>query len=448
MKYEVTGKKVTVVGMGKSGLSAASLLAKEGANVLIVDENTCKPASKLHSGIQFKLGRWHKSDLLNAEFVVLSPGVPRLKLPMEALEKANIPVISEIELAASRIKAPLIAITGTNGKSTTTTLVGQILNNWDLNVFVGGNLGQPLSEAVGSDWDFVVAELSSFQLESIQDFRPRIAALLNITPDHLNRYDNFQSYQETKWRIFENQHADDHAIFNRDDPLTLPPAYSGDAVYFSKTHHLDRGIYLQDGIIKSTIWGEAEDLCRLEDLKGGAGHHIENALAAAAITQLCGCSKKVIAKTLRTFKGLPHRMEFIRTHAGVHYVNDSKGTNVGALMQSLAGMHKPVILIAGGRDKAADFSTLHEVIQKKVKHLILIGEARHKMAACFSDHPALETIDSSDGMKAMEIALSQAAATARSGETVLLSPGCASFDLFQNYEARGDGFRKLVEALQ
>ncbi|VAX26172.1 UDP-N-acetylmuramoylalanine--D-glutamate ligase [hydrothermal vent metagenome] len=447
MTHKIKGKKVTVVGMGKSGLSAAALLAKEGAEVLIVDDNALKAPLPLASGIQFKHGGWNEADLMDAEFVVLSPGVPRSKLPIEVLEKAGIPLISEIELAASRISAPIIAITGTNGKSTTTTLVGQILKNWGLNVFVGGNLGLPLSEAVNTDWDFVVAELSSFQLESMQAFRPRIAALLNITPDHLNRYDSFQNYQETKWRIFENQHPDDHAIFNRDDPLTLPPTYSADAVYFSKNHALDRGVYLQDGIIKSTIWGDAEDICRLEDIKGGAGHHIENALAACAITQLCGCANKGITQSLRTFKGLPHRMEFIRTHAGVHYVNDSKGTNVGALKQSLESMPKAVILIAGGRDKAADFSTLQKVIQKKVKHLFLIGEARHKMAACFSDHPALETIDSSDGMKAMEIALSRAAATARSGETVLLSPGCASFDMFQSYEARGNGFKTLVEAL-
>ncbi|MEC4677415.1 MAG: Mur ligase family protein, partial [Nitrospirota bacterium] len=187
MTHKIKGKKVTVVGMGKSGLSAAALLAKEEAEVLIVDDNALKAPLPLASGIQFKHGGWNEADLMDAEFVVLSPGVPRSKLPIEVLEKAGIPLISEIELAASRISAPIIAITGTNGKSTTTTLVGQILKNWGLNVFVGGNLGLPLSEAVNSDWDFVVAELSSFQLESIQAFRPRIAALLNITPDHLNR---------------------------------------------------------------------------------------------------------------------------------------------------------------------------------------------------------------------------------------------------------------------
>jgi len=447
MTQNAKDKKVTVVGMGLSGLSAAKLLAREGAQVLIVDENTFKPTEPLPDGIQLKRGGWTENDLTDAAFIVLSPGVPRSKLPTEALQKAEIPVMSEIELAASRITAPIIAITGTNGKSTTTTLVGQILQDWGLNVFVGGNLGLPLSEAAGSDWDFVVAELSSFQLESIQHFRPRIAALLNITPDHLDRYADFGAYQAAKWRIFENQGAEDHAILNHDDPLTVPPTYIGDAVYFSKSHALDRGVFLQDRAIKSTVWGEAETVCRVEDIKGGAAHHIENALAACAITQLCGCASEGIAQTLRTFKGLPHRMEFVRTHAGVHYVNDSKGTNVGALMQSLASMQKPVILIAGGRDKAADFTTLRQVIQDKVRRLILIGEARHKMAACFSEHPALEKIDSSDGMKAMEMAVSRAAAISKSGETVLLSPGCASFDMFQDYQARGDAFKKIVEAL-
>lgn len=447
MTLNIKGKKVTVVGMGKSGLSAAMLLAKKGAEVLIVDENPLKPSLALPKNIHVQLGSWQEKDLTDADFIVLSPGVPLSKLPTEALKKAKIPIIGEVELAASHITAPIIAITGTNGKSTTTTLVGQILQDWGLNIFVGGNLGRPLSEAVGSDWDFVVVELSSFQLETIQHFRPRIAALLNITPDHLNRYPDFEAYQETKWRILENQHPDDHAIFNRDDPLTLPPHYAGDAIYFSKNQVLHRGLYLQDGIIKSTVWGEAEDLCHLEDLQGGAKHHIENALAACAITQLCGCPSKRIVQTLRTFKGLPHRMEFVRRHAGIHYINDSKDTNVGALMQSLLNLPKPVILIAGGRDKAADFTPLRPVLQNKVKHLILIGEARHKMAESFSDHPALEKIDSSDGMKAMEIALARATVLARSGETVLLSPGCASFDMFQSYEARGDVFKKLVEAL-
>lgn len=441
------GKKVTVLGMGKSGLSAAALLAREGAQVLLLDENGLKPPLALPGGIQLKLDGWTESDLMDAAFIVLSPGVPLSKLPTEALKKASIPIISEIELAASRITAPIIAITGTNGKSTTTTLVGKILQHWGLHVFVGGNLGLPLSEAVSSHWDFVVAELSSFQLETIQHFRPRIAALLNLTPDHLNRYPDFEAYKKTKWRIFENQLTEDHAILNYDDPLTHSPDYGGDAVYFSKHHTLDRGVYLQEGTIKSTLWGEAETICHLKDLQSGAAHHIENALAACAITQLCGCSNEGIAQTLRTFKGLPHRMELIRKHAGVRYVNDSKGTNVGALMQSLKGMATPVILIAGGRDKAADFTTLRQVVKSKVKHLILIGEARNLMAECFSDHPALEKIDSSNGVKAMEIAVSHAAAIAKAGETVLLSPGCASFDMFQDYQTRGDVFKKLVEAL-
>lgn len=441
------GKKVTVLGMGKSGLSAAALLAREGAQVLLLDENGRKPPLALPGGIRLKLDGWTESDLTDAAFIVLSPGVPLSKLPTEALKKAKIPIISEIELAASRITAPIIAITGTNGKSTTTTLVGQILQHWGLHVFVGGNLGLPLSEAVSSHWDFVVAELSSFQLETIRHFRPRIAALLNITPDHLDRYPDFDAYKKTKWRIFENQLTEDHAILNYDDPLTIPPAYDGNALYFSKHHALDRGIYLQEGAIKSTLRGDVETICYVKDLQSGTAHHIENALAACAITQLCGCANAGIAQTLHTFKGLPHRMELIRKHAGVRYVNDSKGTNVGALMQSLEGMPTPVILIAGGRDKAADFTTLRQVVKSKVKHLILIGEARDKMAECFSDHPALENIDSSDGVEAMEIAVSHAAAIARSGETVLLSPGCASFDMFQDYQTRGDVFKKLVEAL-
>lgn len=444
---DVKGKKVTVIGMGKSGLSAATLLSQKGAIPLLIDDQQQKPPLALPSRIQVKLGAWDERDLCEADLIVLSPGVPISKLPMALLKSSNVPVISEIELASSFISSPLIGITGTNGKSTTTTLVGQILHNWGLTTFVGGNLGLPLSEAVSSHWDFIVAELSSFQLETITHFRPRIAALLNITPDHLDRYKDLDAYQKTKWRIFENQQKEDHAVCNFDDPLTLPPSTKGEVIFFSKNKRVERGVYLRNDMIQSTIWGEEESVCHVKDLGKGAAYYIENILAATAITQLCGCSLEGIAKTLRSYQGLPHRMEFVRSVSGVQYLNDSKGTNTGALMRSLEGQNKPVILIAGGRDKATDFSPLKTTIRDKVKHLILFGEAREKMARCFSDHPSIEMIQSTNGFEALETAVTRATKTANPGETILLSPACASFDLFLNYQERGETFKKIVNGL-
>lgn len=449
MHEKLKGKKVCVAGMGKSGLSAAMLLVREGAEVLMIDDQPVTPPASLPSQIQFKPGNWSENDLMASDLIVLSPGFPLSKLPLSPLKAAGIPVIGEIELASSLMKTPIIGITGTNGKSTTTSLIGQILQHWGLNVFVGGNLGLPLSEAVGTAWDFAVVELSSFQLETIIHFRPRIAALLNVTPDHLDRYADFTAYQHTKWRIFENQAPEDHAVYNLDDPLTLPPAVNSAQIGFSKNKRPDRGVFLKDGAIQTTVWGgEAENVLKLDTLQTEPMVHIENLLAATAITQLCGCPIEGIAQGLRSFKGLPHRMEFVRMVDGVRYLNDSKGTNTGALMRSLEGLRAPVILIAGGRDKAADFSPLRGLVQSKVKGLILIGEAKEKMAACFSAHPAVETVDHTDGAKAMRKAVQHAEAVAKPGDTVLLSPGCASFDMFENYEARGEQFKHTVSSLK
>jgi UDP-N-acetylmuramoylalanine--D-glutamate ligase len=450
MKPEFKQKRVTVVGMGRSGVAAALLAAREGAEVLIIDDRQKEiPASLLafnlsegkNVPLRFHLGAWREEDLFSAEYVILSPGVPLKKLPFKKLEALRIPVIGELEFAAAFLSAPVIAITGTNGKSTTTTLVGEILKGWGWKVFVGGNLGTPLSEAVGPLWDFIVVEVSSFQLETISKFRPRIAALLNITPDHLDRYPDLLSYQKAKWRIFENQSTEDHAILNGDDLLATPPFFKSAPVLFSRTQIPQRGVYLNQGEIVSNLWGEPEQIIRLDALKIKGAHNTENVMAAIAITLLCGCSVECIRQTLAQFKGLPHRMELVREVRGVKYVNDSKGTNVGAVMKSLEGLTAPVILIAGGKDKEGDFTPLRELVQKKVKRLILLGEAQEKMARCFSAHPAVERVDS------MEEAVERAADAADPGDIVLLSPACASFDLFRDYQHRGDVFKQAVSRL-
>ncbi|TAK10366.1 MAG: UDP-N-acetylmuramoyl-L-alanine--D-glutamate ligase [Candidatus Manganitrophaceae bacterium] len=455
LKDSLKGKRVAVVGMGASGVAAASLLVREGAQVLVTDDRPKEIPSALSDlsqeapgkgTLRFQLGGRREEDLLSSDLIVLSPGVPLKTLPVEKLQARRIPIIGEIELASTflaALTAPIIAITGTNGKSTTTTLVGEILKGWGWKVFVGGNLGTPLSEAISGRWDFIVAELSSFQLETIRTFRPRIAALLNVTPDHLDRYPDFQSYQEAKWRLFENQGEGDYAVVNQDDPATMPPALKGSAVSFSRLAIPKRGVYLhwREGEIVSNLWGEPETIIRVETLKIKGSHNLENAMAAIAVTLLCGCSAEGIRQTLVNFKGLPHRMEFVREVRGIKYVNDSKGTNVGAVIKSLEGLTVPVVLIAGGKDKESDFTPLKELIHKKVKRLILLGEAQEKIARCFSDHPAVERVGS------MEQAVERAAAAAEAGEIVLLSPGCASFDMFRDYRHRGEVFKQAVEGL-
>ncbi len=442
----VRGARITVVGMGKSGMAAARLLAREGAHVQVLDDRKTAPPSLVPdpedgASIQLRCGPWKDEDFLASDRVVVSPGVPLLKLPLQSLRERNIPVIGEMELAAARLSAPILAITGTNGKSTTTMLVGEMLRSAGWRVFVGGNLGTPLCEAVGAHWDFIVAEASSFQLETIRHFRPRIAALLNITPDHLDRYPDLDAYRQAKWRLFENQTAQDHAILNADDPDSAPPVLAGRTVLFSRTRIPEQGVYLRHGEICANLWGKEEAVFKVDRLKLRGVHQIENVMASVAMALLCSTPISGVRRVLAEFRGLPHRMEFVRTVRGAQYVNDSKGTNVGAVLKSLEGMTAPVILIAGGKEKGCDFDPLRVPIQKKVKRLILIGEAAEKMAHTLSDATTLERADS------MEMAVEKAAASAVSGDVVLLAPACASFDMFLDYQDRGDRFKQAVAAL-
>ncbi len=445
-RMPVRETRVTVVGMGKSGMAAAVLLARAGARVRVLDDQKVAAPSWVQPPgeaypIQFRFGAWEEEDFLDSDRVVVSPGVPLSKLPMQALRARNIPVMGEMELAAAWLSAPILAITGTNGKSTTTTLVGEMLKSAGWRVFVGGNLGTPLCEAAGSDWDFIVAEASSFQLETVQQFRPRIAALLNITPDHLDRYPDMAAYQRAKWRIFENQTARDHAILNADDPQSIPPILASRRIAFSRTHVPERGVYLRHGEIYSNLWGKEESVIKIERLRIKGVHQVENVMAAVAMALLCSAPIAGIRQVLMEFRGLPHRMEFIRTVRGAQYINDSKGTNVGAVLKSLEGMTAPVILIAGGKEKGCDFHPLNVPIRKKVKRLILMGEAAEKMAQSFALSTTIERANS------MEEAVQMAASFAAPGDVVLLAPACASFDMFRDYQDRGDHFRRAVAAL-
>lgn len=456
MNMNLEKKKVTVVGLGKSGEAAAFLLAGQGAEVVVVDDEKIDPPRSLLSmksdmPIRFQLGCFQAQDILSAELVVVSPGIPLTRLPMDELASAGIPVIGEMELASRFLVAPIIAITGTNGKSTTTTLTAEILKESGFKVFLGGNIGTPLSLAAFRPFDFIVAEVSSFQLETIKTFRPKIAALLNVTEDHQDRHGNMETYRRLKERIFENQKRVDYAVLNADAfppiplfPSSYPNTCKGIPVWFSRLGDPlfpRQGVTLLKDTLVSSIMGKEDPIIGLKSIKLVGSHNLENVMAATTIALLAGASRDAIVKTLTRFSGLPHRMEQVRELKGVRYINDSKGTNVGSVLKSLEGLNAPVILIAGGLDKGSDFTPLREGIFKKVKRLILMGEALEKMAHCFKGYPAIDRVHS------MEEAVLIAASSASKGDVVLLSPGCASFDMFKNYEHRGDTFKKAVLGL-
>jgi UDP-N-acetylmuramoylalanine--D-glutamate ligase len=380
--------------------------------------------------------------LAAADLIVLSPGVPGSIPPVAAAAAKGVPVLGEIEIAWRELPQPLVGITGTNGKSTVTTVMGEVFRRWGRQTFVGGNLGTPLIEAVGGAWEWLVVELSSFQLETIEAFRPRWAVLLNITEDHLDRYPDMASYQAAKARLFENQTADDWAVLNADDPQVLAAAAATPArrVLFSGTVPLATGMSLA-GHDLIWRWAGAEHRFPAGELQIRGQHNLENVMAALIPPLVEGCPPDVAWAAATAFAGLPHRMELVATVGGVRWYDDSKGTNVGSVVKSLAGLEAPVTLIAGGKDKQGDLAPLREPVAGKVRHLILIGEAAPRMAAAFQEVTEVRRADS------MAAAVALAAELTPAGGTVLLSPGCSSFDMFKSFEERGRIFAAAVRAL-
>ncbi|MGE5809847.1 MAG: UDP-N-acetylmuramoyl-L-alanine--D-glutamate ligase, partial [Nitrospirota bacterium] len=377
---------------------------------------------------------------LGADLIVLSPGVPKIPPVLEA-RRRGVKVISELELAWLLADSPFVGITGTNGKSTVTTLVGIMLERAKKKVLVAGNIGNALTEDVsllrGRDW--IVAELSSFQLEDIETFRPKVAAVLNVTQDHLDRYHDIEEYAEAKARIFMKQGRDDFLVLNFDDPLVKSYARRARArvVPFSRLLRFNPGTCVRDGFLEYN----GRRIMRVEEIRIKGVHNLENALAAAALARCAGADDESVAAVLREFPGLEHRLEFVREKNGVTYINDSKGTNVGAVVKSVEGFTQPVILIAGGLDKGSDFSPLAELFKRKVKLLILIGKAAEKMGKALGT--ATETVYAGTLAEAVE----RAAARAAHGDVVLLSPACASFDMFKDFEDRGRQFKEAVRKL-
>ena len=445
MKPDFKGKRVTVVGLARSGIAAARALRDLGAVVTVTDkkpvEQLTEQLKALGSGfVKVAAGGHPERVFIETDLIVLSPGVPKIPPILEA-RRHGVKVISELELAWLLSDSPFVGITGTNGKSTVTTLVGLMLKKSRKKVLVAGNIGNALTEEPrllrGQDW--IVAEISSFQLEDIETFRPAVAAILNITQDHLDRYHDITDYGEVKANIFRNQIGQDVLVLNDDDPLVRPMAAraASRVIPFSRLRDLDHGACVKDGYIVF----KKERICRVDDMKIQGVHNLENALAAAALSLSAGADRRAVETVLKEFPGLEHRLEFVREKKGVTYINDSKGTNVGAVVKSVEGFTKPVILIAGGLDKGSDFSPLYDLIRRKVKLLVLIGKAADKMAK------ALGTSTETVFARTLEDGVRLAAAKAVSGDVVLLSPACASFDMFKDFEDRGRQFKKAVKAL-
>ncbi|NJN69612.1 MAG: UDP-N-acetylmuramoyl-L-alanine--D-glutamate ligase [Nitrospira sp.] len=460
---QLAGTRVTVVGLARSGIAASRLLQEVGARVTVADrkerEEVLHQLESLdRSTVQFALGSSYESALDSADLVVISPGVP---YRMDALERARqrgVKVISELDLASRFLSAPILALTGTNGKSTTVTLIGKMLEQSGKRAFVGGNLGTALSEAAihtlqamklgqPCPYDFLVVEVSSFQLETVEQFHPWVAGILNITVDHQDRYISIDEYIDAKNRIFKNLTPSDYALFNLDDPrvASLRKDVKGCVLGFTRTHALPAdvagGAYLDQDRIMVNIVGETHEICRRNEVTIIGDHNIDNAMVATTFALLSGCPVAAIRQVLLDFPGLEHACEVIRERRGVRFINDSKGTNVDATLKALESIDRPILLIAGGRDKGGDFSRLASLIRRRVKRLILIGEAAPLIAKAMAGYQPVERVGT------LKEAVELAASAAERGEVVLLSPACASFDMFVDYQDRGRQFKALVQSL-
>ena len=447
---ELAGKKVLAVGLARTGIATALFCAERGARVTASEERAeselAETAAKLRTaGVALEFGGHRPETFLQQDLIVPSPGVPPTMHALAAARTANIPVWSEIELAWRFLRGRLICITGSNGKTTTTSLIGHVLETAGFPVQVAGNIGTPLISRVdiSSDASFTVVEASSFQLESISAFRPDIAVLLNITPDHLDRHGSIEAYGAAKARIFENQTPLDAAVINADDAVAPEYAPDGPRVFwFSRSKHVASGCYVRGGEIVFRCDGVESVLLELKTIGLRGGHNIENVLAAAAAARLAGVEPAAIAEGVRTFAGVEHRIEYVATISGVEYFNDSKATNVDATLKALDAFPGNVLVILGGKDKGSDYRILRQALRSHARMALLIGSAADKIESQLAGVIPVERSET------LARAVEAASKRARPGDTVLLAPACASFDQFENYEHRGRVFKKLVRELE
>jgi UDP-N-acetylmuramoylalanine--D-glutamate ligase len=447
----LAGRRVTVVGLARSGIAAARMLHEAGVRVTGVDAKPLgalgrEAAALRDAGVSITTGSADAGAFARAALVVVSPGVPLDSAQLAPARAARLPIIGELELGWRAMEAETIAITGTNGKTTTTALTGALLAEQPRPVLVAGNIGTPLAaHALSFARDGVlVAEVSSFQLETIDAFQPRVAAVLNVTPDHLDRHGSFDAYLDAKARIFMNQAPADCAVLNADDPAAtgLASRTRARVLWFSRRRRLEHGVFVHDGWVTARLNGDAEAICPLAEVQLRGAHNVENVLAAAACALWMGLGADAIRRAMGRFRAVEHRIEFVRDVRGVQFYNDSKGTNVASTIKALESFAERVVLIAGGKGKGQDFAPLAEVARGRVGHAVTIGEDGPKIAAALSAVGVAVSRAPS-----MQAAIEAARAQARPGDIVLLSPACASFDMFDNYEHRGDVFKQLVGAL-
>ena len=447
---EINDKRVLVVGLGKSGVASALFLKSRGARVTVSDS---KPEAELRKeilllldhGITVETGAHGDRTFRDQDLIVVSPGVPVDAPQLIQARNLGENVIGEIELAAQFLPGPIIAITGANGKTTTTTLAGEILAAGKFPVLVGGNIGTPaisfVDHATPQTW--IVLEVSSFQLETIVEFRPRIAVILNITPDHLDRHKTFENYVEAKARIFENQDVGDFTFLNADDPATigLSERTLAQRFLFSRKKEIGTGAFVRRAHIYFRDGHRESEIMPLSEIPLKGAHNLENVLAGISIGMLVGCAPEQIRHAVHNFKAVEHRLEFVAKVAGVDYYNDSKATNVDATIKALESFPANIHLILGGKDKGSDYTVLNDLLRERVKRVYTIGAAAAKIESHIQGAAEI------DPAETLENAVQRAAASAIPGDIVLLAPACASFDQFQNYEHRGQVFKEAVRSL-
>jgi len=446
---ELKGKKVLVVGLGKSGLAAALFLRHRGAQVTVSDARSAEALAKdipalLEEGIMVETGGHGLLTFRRQDLIVVSPGVPLNTPELAQVRSFGLPVIGELELAARFLKGRILAITGSNGKTTTTALVGEILEKAGIPTLVGGNIGVPVVSLIEASTDetWSVLEVSSFQLESTYQFHPSIAVILNITPDHLDRHGTFENYALAKERIFAAQDGNDSVVLNADNARAAQAAGRSSAkVYsFSVEHPVERGAWLEQGYVVYRADGDApvEAVMPLSGIPLKGTHNVENVLAAVCAARLAGAPVDAIRKAIEDFRAVEHRLEYVATINGVEYYNDSKATNVDATAKAVAAFNSGIHLILGGKDKGSDYTLLAPLLRERVRAVYTIGSAAAKIESQLRGVVSIRTCET------LDVAVDAAANAARPGEVVVLAPACSSFDQFENYEHRGRVFKELV----
>lgn len=447
---DVKGKRVLVVGLGKSGVASALFLESGGARVTVSDAKSEEllrqeiPAL-LDRGIIVETGKHGERTFRDQDLIVVSPGVPFDVPPLQQARRLGIPVIGEIELAARFVSGTIVAITGSNGKTTTTTLAGEVIASGGAKTLVGGNIGTPAITFAdqSSPETWVVLEISSFQLESIETFAPHIAVVLNVTPDHLDRHGSMENYTGAKARIFENQTADDFAVLNADNEITAAMAtgLKPQVYWFSRVKEVERGAFVRGGNIVFRGPRGEQEIMPVSEISLKGAHNVENVLAAVVVGALAGVEPAKIRRAINQFKAVEHRLEYVATINGVQYFNDSKATNVDATIKALESFPGNIHIILGGKDKGSDYSVLNDLLRQRAKRVYTVGAAAQKIESQIGDAAPVTSAGT------LEVAVRKAAQMAEEGDVVLLAPACASFDQFNSYEQRGKVFKEIVQDL-